>query len=115
MAGQTSKNTLEKIERELGMSNGGYMCYQWDNYKGGNTWIISSLWLALYHVEAGNIDEAKSLFDWVTAHADNMGFLPEQIAREGHNSEWVTQLSWSHAMYIIVRAKLASLNLDDEG
>lgn len=109
------KNTLEKFEKELRMSNGGYMRYQWDNYKGGNTWIISSLWLALYHVEAGNIDEAKSLFDWVTAHADNMGFLPEQIAREGHNSEWVTQLSWSHAMYIIVRAKLASLNLDDEG
>ena len=88
------------------MPNGGYMRYQWDEYKGGNTWIISSLWLALYHIEDGNIKRAKELFDWVTMHADNMGFLPEQIAREGNHSEWVKQLSWSHAMYIIVKATL---------
>ena len=88
------------------MPNGGYMRYQWDEYKGGNTWIISSLWLALYHIEAGNIERAKELFDWVTMHADSMGFLPEQIAREGNHSEWVKQLSWSHAMYIIVKATL---------
>ena len=100
------KNTIEKFEKELAMPNGGYMRYQWDEYKGGNTWIISSLWLALYHIEDGNIERAKELFDWVTMHADSMGFLPEQIAREGNNSEWVTQLSWSHAMYIIVKATL---------
>lgn len=100
------KNTIEKFERELAMPNGGYMRYQWDEYKGGNTWIISSLWLALYHIEDGNIEKAKELFDWVTMHADGMGFLPEQIAREGNHSEWVKQLSWSHAMYIIVKATL---------
>ncbi len=100
------KNTIDKFEKELRMSNGGYMRYQWDSYKGGNTWIISSLWLALYHIEAGNIEKAKELFDWVTAHSDSMGFLPEQIAREGNHTEWVKQLSWSHAMYIIVKASL---------
>ena len=100
------KNTIDKFEKELAMPNGGYMRYQWDEYKGGNTWIISSLWLALYHIEAGNMARAKELFDWVTNHADNMGFLPEQIAREGNHSKWVKQLSWSHAMYIIVKATL---------
>lgn len=100
------KNTIDKFEKELLMPNGGYMRYQWDNYKGGNTWIISSLWLALYYIEDGNIEKAKELFDWVTLHADSMGFLPEQIAREGNQAEWVKQLSWSHAMYIIVKATL---------
>lgn len=103
------KKTIEKFDTELRMPNGGYMRYQWDEYRGGNTWIISSLWLALYHIEAGNIEIANSLFDWVTTHADNMSFLPEQIEREGGKTNWVTQLSWSHAMYIIVRAKLAKL------
>lgn len=102
-------NTLKKFETDLKMPNGGYMRYQWDSYKGGNTWIISSLWMALYYLEAKDFNKAKEIFDWVTVHADSMGFLPEQIARDGHHSEWVTQLSWSHAMYIIVRAKLASL------
>ena len=37
---------------------------------------------------------------------DNLNFLPEQIEREGHKSAWVMQLSWSHAMYVIVKDKL---------
>lgn len=105
------QNTITEIERTLHMPNGGYMRYQWDNYMGGNTWIVSSLWMALYHIKAGNIEKAKELFDWVTNHADNLYFLPEQIEREGHKTAWVTQLSWSHAMYIIVKDKL----LESEG
>lgn len=105
------QNTVTEIERTLHMPNGGYMRYQWDNYMGGNTWIISSLWMALYQIKAGNIEKAKELFDWVTNHADNLYFLPEQIEREGHKTAWVTQLSWSHAMYILVKDKL----LESEG
>lgn len=102
-------NTVEEIERTLHMANGGYMRYQWDNYIGGNTWIISSLWMAMYHIKLGNITKAKELFDWVTNHADNLYFLPEQIEREGHNTAWVSQLSWSHAMYVIVGKMLLEL------
>ena len=100
------QNTVSEIERTLHMPNGGYMRYQWDNYMGGNTWIISSLWLAMYHIEAGNKEKAQKLFDWVTNHADKLNFLPEQIEREGDKTAWITQLSWSHAMYIIVKSKL---------
>lgn len=100
------KNTVELIETNLKLPNGGYLRYQYDNYKGGNAWIISSLWLALYYIEIKNYDRAQELFDWVTEHADNLNFLPEQIERNGNNSAWVVQLSWSHAMYVIVKDKL---------
>lgn len=100
------KNTVSEIERTLHMQNGGYMRYQWDSYIGGNTWIISSLWLSVYYIKAGNKEKAKELFDWVTNHADKLHFLPEQIEREGDKTAWVSQLSWSHAMYVIVKNKL---------
>ena len=49
---------------------------------------------------------ARELFDWVTNHSDYLNFLPEQIDRNGNDTVWVRQLSWSHAMYIIVKKEL---------
>lgn len=103
---EVAKNTVELIETKLKLNNGGYLRYEWDNYMGGNAWIISTLWLSLYYIEINNYDRANELFNWVTEHADNLNFLPEQIEREGHKSAWVMQLSWSHAMYVIVKDKL---------
>ena len=100
------KNTISAIERDLKLSNGGYMRYQGDTYVGGNAWIISSLWLALYYSKNGEKEAAKELFDWVTNHSDYLNFLPEQIDRNGNDTVWVRQLSWSHAMYIIVKKEL---------
>ena len=100
------KNTVNMIENTLKLENGGYLRYEGDNYKGGNAWIISSLWLALYYIEIKDFERAKELFDWVTNHADNLNFLPEQIERNGHNTAWIVQLSWSHGMYVIVKNKL---------
>mgnify|MGYP004663034563 FL=1 len=96
------KNTVLEIERRLKCSNGGYMRYEGDNYIGGNAWIISSLWLSMYYIKSGDKSRAKELFDWVTNHSDNMNFLPEQIEKDGHNTAWIVQLAWSHAMYVIV-------------
>lgn len=100
------KNTVDAIEKKLHLANGGYLRYERDNYIGGNAWIISSLWLAMYYIKAGNEGKAKELFDWVTNHADDLSFLPEQIERNGNKTAWVTQLAWSHAMYVIVRNEL---------
>ena len=100
------QNTVSEIERTLHMPNGGYMRYQWDSYIGGNTWIISVLWAAMYYIKVGDKTKAHELFDWVTNHADSLYFLPEQIEREGDKTAWVTALSWSHAMYIIVKQML---------
>ena len=103
------KNTVSIIEERLKLSNGGYLRYENDHYIGGNAWIISSLWLSLYYIEAGNIDRARELFDWVTDHADELNFLPEQIERNGNKTAWICQLSWSHAMYVIVKEKLMEI------
>ena len=108
------ENTVQKIESDLKTPTGGYMRYQWDNYAGGNAWIISSLWLALYYIELGNVARAQELFDWVTNHADNLSFLPEQIDRNEHKTAWVQQLSWSHAMYILVKAKLVKCKKENK-
>ncbi len=108
------ENTVLRIKNDLKTPNGGYMRYQWDNYVGGNAWIISSLWLALYYIELGDINKARELFDWVTNHADGLNFLPEQIERDGDRTAWITQLSWSHAMYIIVKARLVKIENEKE-
>ena len=100
------ENTVLEIEEHLKLPNGGYLRYETDDYIGGNAWIISSLWLALYYCKIGKKEKAKELYDWVTCHADDKGFLPEQIDRENGKTAWVTQLSWSHALYIIVGKKL---------
>lgn len=96
------KNTVEEIENKLKLKNGGYLRYSGDNYIGGNAWIIASLWLAMYYIKAGKQERAIELYNWVTNHADDKGFLPEQIDKETGKTAWITQLSWSHALYIIV-------------
>lgn len=100
------KNTAQEIEKRIKLPNGGYLRYEDDAYIGGNAWIISSLWLAMYYIKMNEKEKANELFDWVTNHADNLCFLPEQIERNGDRTAWISQLSWSHAMYIIVRNKL---------
>ena len=95
-------NSVTKIEEELKLQNGGYLRYRGDNYMSGNAWIISSLWLAMYYIKVGEKTKARALYDWVTNHADDKGFLPEQIDKLTGKTAWVTQLSWSHALYIIV-------------
>ncbi len=99
-------NSVNKIESELLTNCGGYLRYKDDVYNGGNAWIISSLWLALYYLEIGNKDKAKELYDWVTNHADSMGFLAEQVDKDTGKPSWIVGLSWSHALYIIVGKKL---------
>lgn len=107
---ELAKNTVNEIESKLKLENGGYLRYDGDNYIGGNAWIISSLWLALYYIKINNKEKATELFNWVTEHADSLNFLPEQIERNGHNSAWVIQLSWSHAMYVIVKNELLKMH-----
>ncbi len=99
-------NSVNRIENELLTSSGGYLRYKDDIYNGGNAWIISSLWLAMYYLEIGNKEKARELYNWVTNHADDKGFLAEQIDKETGKPAWVVGLSWSHALYIIVGSKL---------
>jgi len=104
------KKLVRDIEERLdGFPSGGYGRYEYDSYIGGNPWIISTLWLALYYLEAGDIERGKELFLWAAKHTTNLGFLPEQIDKFSGEPAWVMQLAWSHAMFIIVLDKLKKI------
>ena len=105
------KKTVRDIEERLdGFPSGGYGRYEYDSYIGGNPWIISTLWLALYYLECGDVEKGKELFAWAVKHTTNLGFLPEQIDKFSGDPAWVMQLSWSHAMFIIVLDKIKKIN-----
>ena len=105
------KKIVRDIEERLdGFPSGGYGRYEYDSYIGGNPWIISTLWLALYYIEAGDVEKGKDLFLWSAKHATHLGFLPEQIDKFSGEPAWVMQLAWSHAMFIIVLDRLKKIN-----
>lgn len=97
------KKTVRAIEDRLdGFPSGGYGRYEYDSYIGGNPWIVSTLWLALYYIEVDDIEKAKELFKWAVKNSTNLGFLPEQIDKFTGKRAWISELAWSNAMFIIV-------------
>ena len=48
-------NTVEKINLTLRTYTGGYLRFEQDSYIGGkNPWPVSTLWMAMYYLKAGN-------------------------------------------------------------
>lgn len=99
-------NTVEKINLTLRTYTGGYKRFEGDHYMGGNPWIISTLWMALYYIENKQKNKAKECFEFVVKTATQHGFLAEQIDNNTMKPAWVIGLGWSHAMFIIVLDKL---------
>jgi hypothetical protein len=86
---------------------GGIMRYEGDTYVGGNPWILTTLWLAIYYLEAGLTPRAVRLIKWAIDHATVAGLLTEQVDRKTGKPIWAIPLGWSHAMYIIAALKLS--------
>lgn len=104
---ETVINTASEIERTLYCRNtGGIFRYEDDTYAGGNPWIISSLWMALYYIKARNLQKAREYFYWVLKCATHLDLLPEQVDRHDGKPCWVIPLTWSHAMYVLVLKEL---------
>ncbi|MCX7710801.1 MAG: glycoside hydrolase family 15 protein [Clostridia bacterium] len=97
------ENTVNLIERTLTChSIGGIKRYENDNYMGGNPWILTTLWIALYYIQRKNFAKAREFFDWAVKGKTELGLLPEQISKDDGKPAWVIPLTWSHAMFVLV-------------
>ncbi|MFZ5985613.1 MAG: glycoside hydrolase family 15 protein [Bacillota bacterium] len=103
---QRVKSTVEAIERVLtSHPAGGIKRYENDNYIGGNPWVLTTLWVALYYIETKEYNKARDYFEWAVKSRTGLGLLPEQVSRDNGEPCWVIPLTWSHAMFVLVLAK----------
>lgn len=101
------KATAAAIEGELWVHGvGGLKRYEDDIYIGGNPWILTTLWLALYKIKTADYDRALELLNWAAEHSTSLGLLPEQVDRITGDPAWVIPLTWSHAMYVLTVLEL---------
>lgn len=102
------QKTVRSLEELLWNRHvGGLHRYEWDGYRDSNPWLITTLWLAIYHCMAGNNGRAGELYEWAYKHANQHQLLPEQVDRNHGTAAWVMPLSWSHAMFILAHLALA--------
>jgi GH15 family glucan-1,4-alpha-glucosidase len=80
---------------------GGIIRYEGDVYRGGNPWVLTTLWLPATELMAGNLAEARECLGWVLAKTTPLGMMPEQVHRESGRPCWVIPLGWSHAMFLL--------------
>jgi GH15 family glucan-1,4-alpha-glucosidase len=80
---------------------GGILRYQGDTYRGGNPWVLATLWLGAVDLALGNIAGARECYAWAEAKTTELGMMPEQVHRESGLPCWVIPLGWSHAMMLL--------------
>lgn len=103
--------TIEAVERELRLDDGGVLRHEADDYAGGNPWLISTLWLGLAERQAGDHAGLHASIAYALARQTALGLLPEQVTRDG-DPAWVVPLGWSHAMLILAARPELSLVRD---
>jgi len=104
-------NTVENINLTIRTYTGGYKRFEEDHYRGGNPWVIATLWMTEYYLESGENNKARECFDFVLKTSGIHGFLAEQINNETLSPAWIIGLGWSHAMFIIVLKRMIEKGL----
>lgn len=108
-------NTVDKIEQNLIINNGGIQRFQFDYYdgegsagEGGGAWPILNFWMSIYWSLKGDREKAQHYFDWVINNIESYkGFIPEQIFSDERIG--VYPLAWSHAMFILAAKQLGKI------
>jgi len=72
-------------------------------------WTFGIPWLALCHMELGNIEKAKEYVEWTERLMLEDGRLPELYFAGSDRYNENTPLGWSQAIYIIAKERLDSL------
>jgi glucoamylase len=95
------KKTAIALESVFKFKSGGLGRYPFDQYYGGNPWILTTLWLALYYEKAGELVKAEQLIRWTLDHSTELGLLSEQVDKESGAPISAIPLAWSHAFFIL--------------
>jgi GH15 family glucan-1,4-alpha-glucosidase len=117
--------TVRTIEARLSL-DGGLRRYPTDTYFGSGAWPVLTASLGWHYVVVGDVEAARRCRDWVADHFDDNGCLGEQFGGERrdpeHYREWVDRwgppakdLTWSHAMYVVLCAALDDLDGSSAG
>lgn len=102
------KSTISHVEQRLLNTSpiGGAIRYEHDGYflakqqYKGNPWVVCTMWLAQYYIQADDSSKAEELLRWALARAEHSGALSEQFDPETGFALGVTPLVWSHAELI---------------
>lgn len=96
-------NTVERINMTLRTYTGGYLRFEQDHYRGGNSpWPISTAWMGMYYQKAGEKTKAKECLEFIVNTANQHGFLAEQVSNDTMRPNWANGLGWAHAMFILM-------------
>ncbi|MBO9541849.1 hypothetical protein J7643_14775 [bacterium] len=96
------KATAALIEQRLSSPMGGIRRYENDTYYDGQAWPVTTGWLALYKLTAGDRAGAQRLFDIMTGYAYQTDSLMLGEQFDEAKRVWVSAfpLAWSEATYV---------------
>ncbi len=88
-----------------------YYCKKSDDIEciPGNPWIICTLWLAEWYIEAAanltELAQGRHLIEWAVKYALPGGALPEQVHPYTGEGLSVAPLTWSHSTFVLAVEK----------
>lgn len=106
--------TIDAVERDLARDG---LVQRWTGAGDEGAFIACSYWLAHCRALAGQVDRARSLFDDVTAYANDLGLLSEEVditSREliGNFPQGLSHIALINAAWAIDQAQRAATSPD---